>query len=209
MSEPLHLLIIERVRSEASPLTARLEQAGILARYSRVEDESAFTRALSLGGWDLALLEDPPPFLDWPEILTRITSAQADRPVLLLIDDLDQDQADWLLSLGLTDFLFKDHLVGLAASLRRGLHRARERRAAQDDEERLHLALEAAANAMIITNRDAVGERMGQPGLFHDDRLFSGRGPGSDPRRVIAFRHPEPGILDSNWPWSTPRGWRC
>lgn len=143
MNEPLHLLIIDAIRSGSPSIEARLEYSGIRARCQRVETESEFALTLARSGWDLALVDQQPPFLDWPGILTRITVAQPDRPLLLLADDLGEDQADWLLSLGLTDFLFKDSLVGLAPSLKRALRRAEERRAAREGEERLHLALEA------------------------------------------------------------------
>ncbi len=145
MNEPLHLLIIDAVRSGSPSIEARLEHSGIVARCQRVGTESEFALALARSGWDLALVDQQPPFLNWPGILTRITLAQPDLPLLLLADDLGEDQADWLLSLGLTDFLFKDSLVGLVSSLKRALRRAEERRAAREGEERLHLALEATS----------------------------------------------------------------
>lgn len=130
MNSPLKLLVIEDDPADFLLLERHLRQQGLMAQCLRVGCDQELDAALR-DEWDMVLSDYNVPGMDCRATLQYIRARHPELPVILVSGSVGEDMAVELLRLGFSDFVLKDRLARLSASIRRVLDEADERRARQ------------------------------------------------------------------------------
>ncbi len=154
MSDPLRVLILEDVVTDAELALDALQAGGLACAWLRVETEAEFVRELDAFRPDVVLADYQLPTFDGMSAL-RIAGDQAPRvPVILVTGSLNEETAVECLKAGAADYVLKNHLGRLAAAVRSALEKRRAQQHARDAVEALR-ADEARLNALLDLNRRA------------------------------------------------------
>jgi diguanylate cyclase (GGDEF)-like protein/PAS domain S-box-containing protein len=147
----LRILYIEDSLADFSLAERRLRKEGWEIRCLRVDTLETLTDALEFGDWDLVLIDYNVPGLPFETSFSAIHARLPDIPVILVTGSVGEESVVEMMRMGAWDVVLKVNLARLAASIRRCLREAGERRARRAaeahlkaNEERLTLALAAA-----------------------------------------------------------------
>lgn len=157
MTIPLHVLMIEDCESDAALIVRQLARAGYTVNDERVETPDQLRAALSDTSWDIIIADYQLPQFDAQTALTLVQSTGLDIPFIVVSGAIGEETAVSLMRSGARDYLMKSNLARLAPAVKRELSEADGRRKRRQAEELLRLqsaALNAAANAIVITGRD-------------------------------------------------------
>jgi len=138
--DPLHILLLEDVATDADLIQRELERDGFAFEARRVTTEDAFTQALDTFDPDIILVDYSLPSFDG---LSALEVAQAERPhvpVVFVSGAIGEERAIETLKQGATDYVLKDQLSRLGPAVRRALREAEERRARREAEQALRRA---------------------------------------------------------------------
>ena len=159
MNTPLQILIVEDSENDAKLVARHIEQAGYQVRWERVEDATALQAAVEQKSWDVILCDYSLPGFSGMNALAMVRASGQDLPVILVSGKMGEDVAVEAMRSGANDYVMKDNLKRLVPAIERELREAgsrRELRAAETALRQLTIAVESAANAIIITDRRGV-----------------------------------------------------
>lgn len=134
-SRSLRILLLEDSALDAELVTEALYSAGLSVSMERVVLEEDFSRALSDSEWDLVLADYILPGFNGLNALALVRGQRPELPFVFVSGALGEEVAVEALKRGATDYVIKDRLDRLPATVLRALAEARERtekRQAQD-----------------------------------------------------------------------------
>jgi PAS domain S-box-containing protein len=134
-----------------------LSQAGYDIISERVETAEAMKAALETKQWQVILCDYSLPQFNALGALALAREMEADLPFIIVSGTIGEPVAVEAMRAGAHDYLMKDNLVRLVPTVERELQEAENRRARREAEEQLHLqsvAMESAANAIMITDEN-------------------------------------------------------
>ena len=140
--EPLQILMLEDVATDAELIRAELESEDIAFEARRVTARDGFELALEAGDLDLILVDYNLPAFDGMEALEMALERRPDVPVVFVSGAIGEERAIETLRQGATDYVLKDKLSRLGPAVKRALREAQERRARREAEAALRRANE-------------------------------------------------------------------
>jgi PAS domain S-box-containing protein len=140
--EPLQILMLEDVATDAELIRAELEREGIEFASQRVTSRDGFELALDAEVPDLILMDYNLPSFDGMEALEMALEQVPDVPVVFVSGAIGEERAIETLKKGATDYVLKDKLSRLGPAVKRALREAEERRARKRAEAALRRANE-------------------------------------------------------------------
>ena len=159
MPTPLCVLIVEDSESDAQLVARLLAKAGYEVTSQRVETRDTMQAALAQGTWDSVVADHNMPEFDAFAALETLQSSGLDIPFIVVSGSIGEEAAVTLMKSGAADYVMKDKLARLTATVERALRDAatrRERRQAIDDlrasEECLREVLENSRDASYKCN---------------------------------------------------------
>jgi PAS domain S-box-containing protein len=156
MPTPLRVLILEDEPADAELMAQELRRAGFDPEWERVATETEYLALLD-PALDLILADYRLPQFDGLLALRFLQERGLDIPFILVSGTIGEELAVSAMKQGATDYLLKDRLARLGQAVAHALEQRRLRSEGKQAEERLRLqdsALKAAANAIVITDRD-------------------------------------------------------
>lgn len=156
MNQTLHLLQVEDSERDAALIQRHLRKAGYKLIHDRVDTPEAMRAALKSNTWDLVLCDYSMPRFNALSAVALMKELQLDIPFIIISGTIGEAAAVEGMRAGADDYLMKDKLARLVPAVDRELKEAENRRARRVAEAQLFLngiALDAAANAIIITDR--------------------------------------------------------
>ena len=136
-----------------------LEKAGYQVQSECVEDAAQMRAALDRQTWDVIICDYRLPQFDAPGALAILQQTGQDIPLIVVSGTIGEVVAVEMMRSGAQDYLMKDNLTRLGPSVAREVKEAQQRESSRRAHEQLHLqsaALNAAANASLITNRSGI-----------------------------------------------------
>ena len=153
----LRVLIVEDSEADTGLLVRELERFGYCVSWQRVASVPELQEALGRQPWDLVLSDYSMPGFNGLEALATVKAGGFDLPFILISGMVGEELAVECVRAGACDYLLKDRLARLGASVDRALSDAGERRSRQAAEEALRKSdqsyrtlVENAAEAIIV-----------------------------------------------------------
>ena len=160
-SLPLNVLIVEDTPSDADLMVLRLKSDGFtLNPWKRVETEAAYCAELARP-YDLILSDWALPQFSGLRALQLMRDQGLNIPFIIVSGSIGEEAAIDAMRRGAYDYLLKDRLKRLGQAVRNALEQKRMQDERKQVEDLLRLqsaALNAAANAMMITHLDGAIE---------------------------------------------------
>ena len=153
----LALLIVEDVENDALLIVRLLKKAGYELVYKQVETSAQMRTALKERAWDFVISDFSLPQFSGVGALAILKETGLDIPFIIVSGTMGEETAVDMMKAGTQDYLMKDNLARLAPAVERELEQAEMRRERRKAREQLLLnssALNAAANAIVITDRE-------------------------------------------------------
>jgi len=138
--EPLQIVLLEDVATDAELICAELEQEGMAFEVQRVTSRDGFRLALEAQRPDLILTDYNLPAFDGMEALETALSMRPGVPVVFVSGAIGEERAIETMRQGATDYVLKDRLSRLGPAVKRALREAEERRARREAEAALRRA---------------------------------------------------------------------
>ena len=132
----LHLLILEDNPDDAELAVKELERKGFNVKWTRVDTEEAFRKALSEKP-DLILVDYSLPSFDGPAALEVHRQLRLEIPVIVVSGTIGEEVAVECMKLGATDYVLKDNLSRLGPVVKRSLEEIQIYRKSKQAEESL------------------------------------------------------------------------
>ena len=154
--KPLQVLIVEDSLDDAELVERELNKAGYDVAALRVADAPAFMDALEGRHWDAILADYTVPGFGALPALNLLKQSGCDIPFIIVTGGISDETAVQSMRAGAHDYVLKDKLVRLIPAIEREMQEAVSRRQKREAEATLQLqsaALQAAANAIVITDR--------------------------------------------------------
>ncbi len=139
MSQPLHVLIVEDLESDAALMVLELEDAGYEVHSQRVETREAMTTALARQRWDLVIADYRLPRFDGLEALGLVKAQGLDLPFIVVSGQITENTAVAAMKAGAHDYVMKDNLARLGPAVQRELREAEIRRERRRADEKLKI----------------------------------------------------------------------
>ncbi len=156
MATPLRVLILEDRPADAELMVHELRRAGLDPDWRRVEDEPDYLAALE-PTLDVILADYSLPQYNAMRALRSLQERGLDVPFVVVTGSISEEVAVECMKQGAADYLLKDRLTRLGPAVLHALEQRRLRREKHQADELFHLqgaVLEAAANAIVVTDRD-------------------------------------------------------
>lgn len=120
---PLRVLIVEDSENDALLLLRELERGGYQPEYERVDTPEAMKKALDGGSasWDVIFSDYHMPRFRAPEALELAHEAGSEAPFIVVSGRIGEEVAVDLMKAGAYDYVMKDNLARLCATVERGL----------------------------------------------------------------------------------------
>jgi PAS domain S-box-containing protein len=135
---PIRVLIVEDSEDDALLLLRELRGGGYEPDYERVDTPEAMREALaSSASWDVIVSDYRMPRFEAPEALALARDAGLEAPFVVVSGKVGEEDAVRMVKAGAYDYVMKDNLTRLCATLERGLEEAEERRERRRAEEEL------------------------------------------------------------------------
>ncbi|MFH0726927.1 MAG: response regulator [Pseudomonadota bacterium] len=155
MDPLIRILHLEDDPADAELARARLDEAGLTYRITRVQTRVEFEKALQRESYDIILTDFQLPLYDGMSALRLALERCPDVPFIFVSGTMGEDAAIEGLIEGATDYVLKQKLSRLAPAINRALQEAENRRARRRAEEQLHKlsrAVEQSASTVVITD---------------------------------------------------------
>jgi PAS domain S-box-containing protein len=125
---PLRVLLVEDSEDDALLLLRELRRGGYEPEYERVDTPEAMKRALAGSAWDVIFSDYQMPRFGAPEALKMWHDSDSEAPFIMVSGKVGEDVAARAIKAGAYDYVMKDNLTRLRATVERSLQEARERR---------------------------------------------------------------------------------
>jgi two-component system cell cycle sensor histidine kinase/response regulator CckA len=155
MNKTLRVLNVEDSERDAALVRRHLALAGYDVIAERVDTQAAMKAALKERHWDLILSDYTMPNFSALDALAVLEESGLDIPTIIISGTVGEELAVQAMLAGAHDYLMKDNLVRLGASIERELHVADSRRAHRQAEEALK-ASEAELRALFAAMTDLI-----------------------------------------------------
>ncbi len=156
MSTPLRVLILEDQSADAELMLHELRRAGFVPDWRQVETEADYLAGLD-PTLDVILADYNLPQYDAVRALRRLQERELDVPFIVVTGSISEEVAVECMKQGAADYLLKDRLARLGPAVVQALEQRRLQGEKRKADELLRLqsaVLDAAANAILITDRD-------------------------------------------------------
>jgi diguanylate cyclase (GGDEF)-like protein/PAS domain S-box-containing protein len=157
MGKEVRILVVEDNPADAELEIRELKRAGLRVAHRTVQTEDAYREALREFRPELIISDFSMPHFDGMWALAVAREFVPDVPFIFVSGTIGEEYAIRALKDGATDYVLKTNLVRLPPAVERALREARDVSERRRVEAWLHLqgaALDAAVNAVIITDRD-------------------------------------------------------
>jgi len=157
MMSRLRVLHVEDSERDFALVKHHLSRAKYEVISVRVETASAMAAVLPRHQWDVILCDYSMPEFSAMAALNLVKEMRIDIPFIVISGTIGEAMAVEAMRAGAHDYLIKTNLARLVPVIEREINEADNRRARRDAEENVRLqsaALEAAANAIVIINRE-------------------------------------------------------
>ena len=161
MKSRLRVLHVEDSEKDVALLTRHLSRAGYELFSQRVDTAPAMRAALATSEWDVILCDYSMPSFTALAALEVLKDFEVDTPFIIISGTVGEAVAVEAMRLGAHDYLMKDNLVRLSATIERELHEAENRRARRRAEEALKTSeselralFEAMTDVILVFDRD-------------------------------------------------------
>lgn len=121
MKKELKLLIVEDDRTDAELAEAALKTAGFIPKITLARDKAAFEKNLKDTAYDAIISGYRLPSFTGKDVLAHVQRISPLTPVIILTDALPDETAMDLMKSGAADYVRKDRLDSLPASMERAL----------------------------------------------------------------------------------------
>ena len=155
MARPLNILIAEDSPDDADLIVAQLHHDGFEVQWQRVETEADFLNGIKKQP-DLILSDYSMPQFSGLRAAQLTQKSGLDIPFILISGTVGEEAAVQAMKHGAYDYLLKDRLARLGQAVTHALKEAEELSRRKKAEQQILIqtrALEAAANAILITDR--------------------------------------------------------
>ncbi len=142
--ERLRLLMLEDMISDAELVLRTLERSGLNFEVKLTHNESDFVRALDEHRFDAILADNSLPQFSATEALAIINERRIDIPFILVTGSISEEYAVMILKKGAWDYILKDRLQRLPASIVNAIEKYRL------DRERRRYLDEVIANEALL-----------------------------------------------------------
>jgi PAS domain S-box-containing protein len=188
---PLRVLVVEDSENDALLLLRELKKGGYEPEYERVQTPEAMEKALAVSGWDVVVSDYRLPQFGAPEALALFRESGLEAPFVVVSGKVGEEAAVEVMKAGADDFLTKDNLARLCATVERGLAEVEERRHAAEELHRRDAILEAVRFAAEHFLSNPANRERGM------DEVLERLGKATETSRVYVFQnHPgEDGVL--------------
>ena len=156
----LNLLILEDNQDDAELAVKELKREGFDVKWTRVDTEEAFRKALSEKP-DLILVDYSIPSFDGLAAMEVHQQLDLEIPLIIVSDTIGEEVAVECMKSGATDYVFKDNLSRLGLVVKRALEEMKIYRksrqteeALQESEEKFRAVLAAVPDLMIVLNAE-------------------------------------------------------
>ena len=156
-AQPLRVLIVEDRPADAELCLYELKKVGFELQADIASDFDEFERYLKAQSYDVILCDHNLGASSGMDCLRALKELGHSTPFILVSGSVGEEAAVEYVHQGASDFILKDRLVRLAVAIRRAVDEKGLREERQRAEATLRLqtkALEAAANAVVITDRE-------------------------------------------------------
>ena len=157
MSPLLRILHLEDNANDAELLRAMLERQGIHCAIKRVETREAFQTALDREQFDLIISDFTLPSFDGLSALTVARQKRPEVPFVFVSGTIGEEAAVESLKHGAIDYVLKDRLSRLAASVERSVREAQARAQRRQAEAKIReqaALLDKARDGICVTDMD-------------------------------------------------------
>jgi diguanylate cyclase (GGDEF)-like protein/PAS domain S-box-containing protein len=148
--QPVKLLVVEDVPTEAEIAVRHLESGGFSCSWKRVDSEAGLRRMLDESRPDLVLSDFTLPGFDGISALEIVQELTPDIPFIFLSGTIGEERAIDALQRGAHDYVLKTNLARLVPAVRRALSDAISRRARN--------SLEQQLRDIVLTSQDWIWE---------------------------------------------------
>ena len=153
----LRILHLEDNAPDAELLRAVLERQGVDCAIRRVETREAFEAALEREQFDLIISDYTLPSFDGLSALRIAGQKRPELPFVFVSGTIGEEAAVESLRRGATDYVLKDRLSWLAASVKRAVEQAQARAERRQGEEKIReqaALLDKARDAICVTDME-------------------------------------------------------
>jgi PAS domain S-box-containing protein len=150
------VLIVEDSEDDALLLLRELERGGYEPIHERVDTPEELRRALAEGGpWDVVLSDWRMPRFEAPEALAMFHATGSEAPFIIVSGKVGEELAVEGMKAGAHDYVMKDNLTRLCATVERGLQEAQARRERERAEKRLKES-ERRFRSLVMNSSDMI-----------------------------------------------------
>ncbi len=161
MGERKRILYLEDDPMDLELIQAKLDEAGLACRITRVETREAFENALEQDTFDIILSDYRLPMYDGMSALQLVLDRCPDIPFIFVSGTIGEDAAIEALTKGATDYVLKQKLTRLGPAVHRALREAQnryERRQAEQalakSEARMRSILNSVDEGFVVVDRE-------------------------------------------------------
>jgi len=158
-NKPIHILFVEDSADDTDLIKLQFQKDGLKAKFTRVETEVEFRKALSKKTWDLILSDYLLSDFDGLTALNIVNELSIDIPFILISGKIGEKFAVQAMKSGAHDYIIKDNLNRLMPAVRRELKEVsirRENRKNQEERKLLFNVLESSMNEIYIFDTDTL-----------------------------------------------------
>ncbi|MCC6698639.1 MAG: response regulator [Candidatus Hydrogenedentes bacterium] len=137
MNEPLHIVLLEDIDTDAELLVRALKKDGLSVDVRHVKNREGFEDLLRKGGMDVILSDYSLPDISGMEAFHMAAKLCPRVPFIFVTASLDEATAVQCMKAGASDYVLKDHLVRLGPAVRGALELQGKENARLQSEEAL------------------------------------------------------------------------
>jgi two-component system cell cycle sensor histidine kinase/response regulator CckA len=160
MTALIHILHLEDDPVDAELVQAKLEEADLPCRITRVQTRDEFEQALGRDALDIILADYRLPMYDGISALRLALERRPDVPFIFVSGTIGEEAAIAALTKGATDYVLKQGLIRLGSAVQRALQEARNRRerlqaerALEESEYKMRSILDSVDEGFIVVDR--------------------------------------------------------
>jgi two-component system cell cycle sensor histidine kinase/response regulator CckA len=160
MAALIHILHLEDDPLDAELVQAKLEEADLACRITRVQTRDEFEQTLGRDALDIILADYRLPMYDGMSALRLALERRPDVPFIFVSGTIGEEAAIAALTKGATDYVLKQGLLRLGSAVQRALQEARNRRerlqaerALAESESKMRCILDSVDEGFIVVDR--------------------------------------------------------